>query len=657
MKNTYLKVLMPMALALAVNQNLQAASTGASLTPITVASPVQKVQVERNEDGVRRLDMTNPSHYKLVKQRLTKAGRDTENYPQLHKTLDVQKAQQLKQKARTGSPHEMSIGIVIDDSQLDLIKNAHLFLEYNVGVSEDNNTPYLLIRAKSSVYGGTKQTYIDLLLEDGNGNTLAPMGSTLNVLDGKNTLATSQVSLPTLKQQFPDLETVYASSYVETEAADGTITSTLKYTEYPFSWEHIDKLYAEQVGTQDGGISTSSVSILSDGKPTYTPKAPVDVNTDGVIKVCLNRNHADCDYAADQYLDPNEITDVNIPFEGEIRIPHEIDKIYATDLPLDERPNGVDELTNIYLQEGNYGGATKQSYKGLDNSVKNFSDYISAPEVVENPDGSKETILRWNIPRDEGRFGNAKLFSNIAEANWYITFAASGWPYFNHGRGGAAKPFQVSITSEAATRFGNYYSPVLPKIKLGYSCLAKGTMITMADGKQRPIEKILAGDMVKGAVANNPATAQPMKVVDVSIGIEALQMIRIIQANGQELLVTETHPVSTSNKGIVWAKELEQGDRVLTEDGSAMITSVEREKYNDKVYNLKLEPMEGANIAEGSYLGMFAGNTLLGDLGTQDEHNYKDQYIRETPEEILERLDDKWKTDYINSLNNDSLLK
>ncbi|WP_281556778.1 Hint domain-containing protein [Thalassomonas sp. RHCl1] len=647
MKKTYLKVLMPMALALAVSHNLQA-STGATLSPITIADPAQKIQVERNEDGVRRLDMTNPSHYKLVKQRLAQAGKDSALFPQLHKTLDVQKTQQLKQKALSGKTYE--INTAIDETQLDLIKNAHLFLEYNVGVSEDNNEPYLLIRAKSSVYGGTKQTYIDLLLEDGNGNTLAPMGSTFNVLDGKNTLATSQVRLSTLKQQFPNLETIYASSYVETEAADGTITSALKYTEYPFSWDHIDSLYPQAASAKDGGKTLSSVTVLSDGKPTYTPKAPVDVNTDGVIKVCLNRNHADCDYAADQYLDPNEITDVNIPFDGEIRIPHEIAEIYPTDLAPENRPNGVDELTNIYLQEGNYGGATKQSYLGLDNSIKNFSDYISAPEVVTNPDGSKETILRWNIPRDEGRFGNAKLFSNIAEANWYITFAASGWPYFNHGRGGAAQPFQVSITSEAATRFGNYYSPVLPKIKLGYSCLAKGTMITMADGKQRPIEKILAGDMVKGAVANNPATAQPMKVVDVSIGIEALQMIRITQANGQELLVTETHPVSTSNKGIVWAKELEEGDRVLTETGSALITMVEREKYNDKVYNLKLEPMEGANIAEGSYLGMFAGHTLLGDLSTQDEHNYKDQYIRESSEEILERLDEKWKTDYINSL-------
>ena len=57
-------------------------------------------------------------------------------------------------------------------------------------------------------------------------------------------------------------------------------------------------------------------------------------------------------------------------------------------------------------------------------------------------------------------------------------------------------------------------------------------------------------------------------------------------------------------------------------------------------------------IADGSYLGMFANGLLVGDLDTQDEHNYKDQFIRETPEEKLLRLPAKWKNDYISSLNN-----
>ena len=37
-----------------------------------------------------------------------------------------------------------------------------------------------------------------------------------------------------------------------------------------------------------------------DTRPEYAAVDPIDKNTDGVLKVCLNRAHADCDYAADQ---------------------------------------------------------------------------------------------------------------------------------------------------------------------------------------------------------------------------------------------------------------------------------------------------------------------------------------------------------------------
>ncbi|WP_462160283.1 Hint domain-containing protein [Pseudoalteromonas maricaloris] len=341
-----------------------------------------------------------------------------------------------------------------------------------------------------------------------------------------------------------------------------------------------------------------------------------------------------------QYREPNEITDVNIPFNGELVVPHLITKIYPTNGPL---PNGVGEPTNIYLQEGVYGGATVQSFKGMDNSTKQFSDYIEFEANLEK----KETIIRWNIPRSEGRFGNAKLFSNIAKAGWYMNFAAEGKPYFL-GRTGV---IQLSIVSENLTQASNFYMPMVPMMKLGYSCLATGTMITMADGEQRAIEDIGKGELVLGALASNPQIKEPMQVIDVSVGIEAIKMYRVKGADGSDILTTETHPISTSNKGIIWAKELKVGDRILTENGSVLVTSVTKEKYRDKIYNLKLAPTADSKLAESRNFAMFANGMAVGDLDTQDEFNYKDQDVRMSEEEILQRLPEKWKTDYINSLN------
>ena len=211
---------------------------------------------------------------------------------------------------------------------------------------------------------------------------------------------------------------------------------------------------SEQSNQQSGNV----ISNLWDGKPSYYAFAPIDNNFDEVIKICLNGNYASCDYTGTA----GNSSQVNIAFQGQIIIEHEITEIYPSDLPLEQRPNGIDEITNIYLQEGVYGGATKQSYKTLNNGFKNFSDYLE----LEIDSVNKRTIIRWNIPREEGFFGDIGSFSNLGQANWYITFAVKGYPYFQHGRGGQARSFQISVTSEESPRFGNYYSPVLPKITL-----------------------------------------------------------------------------------------------------------------------------------------------------------------------------------------------
>lgn len=236
MKHSKTLLCLPLTVAIAVSLALTANASEKDIFETPLYSQIKQVKniiVERDENGVRNLDLTNINHYNLAKSRLQKAGKLEKRFPQLHNSLNEIRQQQLLHKKL---PEKTAVNNVAEvPTQVDIIENAHFFLDMNVAVSGDNNEPYLMIRAKSSVYGGTQSTYIDLLIEDGNGGQLAPMGSTLNVLDGKNTIVSSVVSLKTLKQQFPNLENIYASSYVETENADGSYTSTLKYTEYPFS--------------------------------------------------------------------------------------------------------------------------------------------------------------------------------------------------------------------------------------------------------------------------------------------------------------------------------------------------------------------------------------------------------------------------------------
>ena len=149
LNSTKLALFVPMTIALAVSQSLHASSLsdGQSIGPVTKwdqglfkgKGPASKRNaVKRNAQGVRELDMTNAAQYSMVKSRLDRAGRPAEHYPQLHETLNIKRMQQV------ANPQGTELTRTATAEEPDIIKNAHLFLDMNVAVSETNNKPYLL---------------------------------------------------------------------------------------------------------------------------------------------------------------------------------------------------------------------------------------------------------------------------------------------------------------------------------------------------------------------------------------------------------------------------------------------------------------------------------------------------------------------------------
>ncbi|WP_281559992.1 hypothetical protein [Thalassomonas sp. RHCl1] len=452
-----------MALACVFSQAGQAGTVVAPVEVKAQSGVITERNVPRNAAGVRLLDLTKPTHFNLVKSRLSRGNIGAEQYPWLHKALDEQSAQ-----------HPLEAGFFGQQAQtpqLDIAGPNHTIWPMNVAVDKADNQAYLVVKAINPVAGKGEQIYFDLMLTDENGKLLAPVESRLQFDPSENNALIAKVSLAQLKSQYPQLDMVYASSWAAVQAGDGTVTSALKLSQYPFSWQHIEQQYADIGGNkkqrkepeklfEQNTTSISSYNLTHQ----YNSLAPVDSNGDDVIKVCLTSADADCDYAADS--PPGYVADVHIPFKGQMIVPHEVTRIYASDLAPGQMPSGIDEQTGIYLQEGSYNGALKQSYKTLDNQDKTFSDYL----VFDVDYVNKQTIISWDIPRDEGRFGNALQFSNSAETNWHFTFAVQGFPYFNHGRGGSARNFLFGIGSETWGAYYNFYVPTLPKMQLGYRC-------------------------------------------------------------------------------------------------------------------------------------------------------------------------------------------
>lgn len=124
-------------------------------------------------------------------------------------------------------------------------------------------------------------------------------------------------------------------------------------------------------------------------------------------------------------------------------------------------------------------------------------------------------------------------------------------------------------------------------------CVPGGTLVTLADGRSRPIEQFAQGDALATVGPSGDLTSALVEEVFVHRdGPYVLD--RIESSGGHELLVTPNHPVWTVERGYVPASDLVVGAHVLVLDpasGAAhaeTLVSIVREfATTDVVYNLK----------------------------------------------------------------------
>jgi len=133
---------------------------------------------------------------------------------------------------------------------------------------------------------------------------------------------------------------------------------------------------------------------------------------------------------------------------------------------------------------------------------------------------------------------------------------------------------------------------VVPAGRRSGKCLAKGTLVTMANGKQKPVEKIKAGDMVLSA---NPMYVLESKEVEhvLKNGKKSIVQIKLSGTNEafRYLRCTSNHPI-WANKKWVEAGDLERGMLVAVSkqysDGCEFIPLT----YDEVVSSLKYESVK-----------------------------------------------------------------
>lgn len=331
---------------------------------------------------------------------------------------------------------------------------------------------------------------------------------------------------------------------------------------------------------------------------------PSDSNNDKIITSCLDRNYGDCDYPLVGKWE------VQIPLKGSITFPYEV-------LSIDQ------DSANTYVKLVEESGGPRHMTFGP------ISNYLKI-----NPDDRRQ--VTWDVPQAQGIFAGI-LFQRYEDVDYFMAVKVT----MKRPAGPGSVAASAMISSVAAK--SSPAMPVVPKIQIVYSCLAQGTEIRMAGGKTTKIEAVTKQTQVLSGGAG-----QALAVVDTSVGIERIPMVRLVDDAGHNLLLTGSHPVLTPTSGVRWAEELKVGDQVLTESGVQKLVKADREMFHGNVYNLKLDTstVEKPEFARGS--SMFANGFLVGDLAMQRAFEFKNRDDRAA--NVLARLPSRWHADYLNSL-------
>jgi hypothetical protein len=161
-------------------------------------------------------------------------------------------------------------------------------------------------------------------------------------------------------------------------------------------------------------------------------------------------------------------------------------------------------------------------------------------------------------------------------------------------------------------------SPALPTnpfhLNVLNSCMAEGTRIIRADGGTTPIEQLRVGDTVLA-----DASGRVLTIRDVIHGHELKPLVRLRDAQGHDVRLTEQHPVLLASGRVIAAVDVKVKDTVRTERGTAAIVSVERVPYDGKVYNLVLGTPQELESVGPNERTMFAEGLLVGDDAMQRE--------------------------------------
>ena len=538
---------------------------------------VAQLVKNQKEGKTYELNYADEKQYNYVKNLYKLHGLSPDKFPQTFKELENQKTKDLANKKPAAAELDKT---VLEDGETGFGTLAKI-----TGVGTANGGKEALASAFLSVEGGVQSANLILTVYD--------------MTTGNPKVITSK-NLP-----------VGVSNFISIQAQGGEPTdkmmAVLKYTYTPTGGSQTPSKTAlgyNKIGMKDPKVSEPAQKTTHD--------------TNQSIKIALsrgdfNRNNDDVDYWFNK--GKWDDTTIIVPFVGQTLFANPIKK------PLQD--NLIVKLT-VALNDG-----------GVCVTPANIAEVKKAFSVAA--DGK---TLVWSLSANgdkPGEVGNPVTYEKAPWGADTITyfFAEIGvktgtnldydWVYV-----------QSSDAADNIPEDGIRY--IKPLVFL-WHCLAEGTMITLADGSQLPIQEIDNSNSVQinqqGDVAKVVATSQaPARKGDV---------LQVKTEDGQELILSRDHVVITSD-GSLKAMQLKIGDKVLTLNGETVVVSINISEYEGTLFNLHLDEERTENTST-----MFANGILVGDHIMQI--NYHKNAMKDKDYVMKHHLPEEWHVDYLNSLS------
>jgi hypothetical protein len=527
----------------------------ASRTPLPVLSEQDKADIQYvarlpHHSSAVELDFSDPIQYRYFLRQWALGGADAKLYPRLFRSFEALRQAHIKRRSAMGASKPLNLEQDMTPQSTD----AQLIvpLNYLTGFGPGQTAGTYDVTAFTSVPGtmqveGT-MTATTIGLYDSNYNPLGPATTVQQY--GNGALMRNDNEAPSPASG----DVVSQGSYFYTTMEGGQLVS------------------------HGGGLSIRAAQGAQ-GQYTMQNFAPIDVNGNGTIKICIVRGDADCDY---RYSSIGGQMIVQLPIQDTFTIPEPFQPLSV------QQSSGYVSITVTQPDAGSGGGCTLPANFNFWGGVT-----IAGPQ------------MSWNF--NPGPFSNPNGASTPCfPSNSNVVYDLQVLALGSQGGTTTYRFGEVKTTTNPPPPPPPGSAYLLPMV-IAYGCLAEGSLVAMADGTTKAIQDVRIGERVLSA-PHGPV----LTVHNRTDGVEPIAMVRVAVAGGRDVLLTETHPLMT-DRGPRMARDLYKGMVVLTANGPAKIVRIARERFAGKVWNLDVGAPDGGALPAGTATTFVANGFVVGD--------------------------------------------